>query len=511
MKKLFLFSFLMGLTLLLNGQTVISADDAVSAALRFANRGFYAVNPAYSENDVEEITPIIDNEDTLLFFVRIGDSTIVVSRLKCFPPILAFFEVNRNGGSTIDCPGANYFIQRYCEKAKKAIREKESSISPKWDQLFSSNAPKTNPLIIPPLLTTRWGQSSSNSYDDNCAYNYYVTDTCSHCSDCSKSPVGCVAVAIGQIMNYWKYPVFRFDKSKEHQFEWCNMSDELTTANPNYTMEKLAVARLLRDCGTACDMNYCYLSRCQSFAWPAKALSALVDTFMYSPDAFLARRPFRDDEWKQMLIDELVEGRPIFYACVTQDSIDPSKIGGHAFVCDGYRESDGFFSFNFGWNGAYNGYYNIDALVVDTVDYNNIFERAIFNIHPLPESFLDFCNSTLSLYDYYSLYYGFFEEDDSTPFDNVPTTSSFLYSVPDELDVPPIWNTIPAGESANYIAHKEIVLLPGFTIQRGADFSAIIDPCDGCDAQGELYSLPSRLTSGNPNAKISGYKPFFTK
>jgi hypothetical protein len=81
MKKLFLFSFLMGLTLLLNGQTVISADDAVSAALRFANRGFYAVNPAYSENDVEEITPIINNEDTLLFFVRIGDSTIVVLHL----------------------------------------------------------------------------------------------------------------------------------------------------------------------------------------------------------------------------------------------------------------------------------------------------------------------------------------------------------------------------------------------------------------------------------------------
>ena len=46
--------------------------------------------------------------------------------------------------------------------------------------------------------------------------------------------------------------------------------------------------------------------------------------------------------------------------------------------------------------------------------------------------------------------------------------------------IPDTWNTIPLGESAEYVAHKEVVLLPGFTVERGANFVARIEPCPKC-------------------------------
>lgn len=314
-----------------------------------------------------------------------------------------------------------------------------------------------------------------------------------------------MAVAIGQIMNYWKYPVVQLGKSSEHQFDWCNMPNSLYS-NPNYYNDKVTVARLLRDCGVACNMNYCFLGGitddCQSFAWPSDAKNALVDTFNYSTDAFLAERNWNSSGWKQMLIDELTNSRPVFYASMSNDTSVIFGWSGHAFVCDGYDETQDMFHFNFGWNGLNDGHFDIDNLIVGNDNYNTWTERAIFKIHPPSETCTDYCNNVLSLYEFYNHFYGHSGESIPAPYANVPSTATILYSVPDGLNAPASWNTIPNGVSSKYIAHHEISLLPGFSVERGANFVAKIEPCANCEntrdfthqrASTTTYNLPDSV------------------
>jgi hypothetical protein len=76
--------------------------------------------------------------------------------------------------------------------------------------------------VVPPLLTTEWGQSYSNDWWDCNTYNYYVSATHDSC-DCDihqKCPAGCVATSMAQIMKYWNYPVWI--PNKVEQYDWCN-------------------------------------------------------------------------------------------------------------------------------------------------------------------------------------------------------------------------------------------------------------------------------------------------
>lgn len=70
----------------------------------------------------------------------------------------------------------------------------------------------------------------------------------------------------------------------------------------------------------------------------------LSDSYKYSPTA-----------WRQMLLDELQAGRPVYYAASLQ------RMGGHAFVIDGIDEA-GFYHVNWGYDGKYDGYFDLSVL-----------------------------------------------------------------------------------------------------------------------------------------------------
>lgn len=46
---------------------------------------------------------------------------------------------------------------------------------------------------------------------------------------------------------------------------------------------------------------------------------------------------------------------------------------------------------------------------------------------------------------------------------------------------PASYRTIPAGATAEYVAHKEVILQPGFTAEYGSNFTARIEPCEACE------------------------------
>ncbi|MEM7156666.1 MAG: C10 family peptidase [Myxococcota bacterium] len=66
---------------------------------------------------------------------------------------------------------------------------------------------------------------------------------------------------------------------------------------------------------------------------------------------------YSDAEWAALIRSELDAGRPVLYMAQQADAD-----AGHAFVIDGYRESDGKVHVNFGWGGYADGYKDPNVL-----------------------------------------------------------------------------------------------------------------------------------------------------
>lgn len=206
-----------------------------------------------------------------------------------------------------------------------------------------------NAKRIGPLLSTYWNQDApfNNTCPTANGINTYT---------------GCVATAMAQVMNYFEYPAKgtgtgyatcygnNLSMSLDVTFDWGNMLDNYwgsyTTTQAN------AVANLMKACGFSTNMDYGLEgSGTQSVYVPR----ALVNNFGYDQTAWVYYRDnYTLDEWQDMLLAQLSDNGPIYYSGASTD-------GGHAFVCDGYN-GNGYFHFNWGWGGAYDGYFLIDAL-----------------------------------------------------------------------------------------------------------------------------------------------------
>lgn len=205
---------------------------------------------------------------------------------------------------------------------------------------------------VSPLLTTKWGQESP--YNDNCP---------------TKTPSGCVATAMAQIMRYWKYPEhgtgsfsyvsstnkyrrsFNYEKTT---FDWENMLDTYMKTGDRNSSERSAVALLMEACGVSVGMDYTTKG---SGAITSDIPYALIHFFNYGKSAkYNDRSYYKPDEWYAAILSDLIEGRPVEYSAV-----DPNS-GGHAFILDGYDSKSQRFHFNWGWNGDGDGYFSLDAL-----------------------------------------------------------------------------------------------------------------------------------------------------
>ena len=243
----------------------------------------------------------------------------------------------------------------------------------------------TSHKAVAPLLKTKWDQSTP--YNDLCPK--YGGGT---------SYTGCGATAMAQIMNHFQWPAehgqgsityhpknwtdnntqLSMDFSKT-TFDWASMKDEYTTGN--YTeAEGNAVATLMKACGYAIKMQY---SASGSEASIADIGTALAENFDYSQNyKYVIRNYCSTEEWYRLHYSSLEAGSPICYRA-------GSPSGGHLFVCDG-SDDNGYFHFNWGWSGSYDGYFLLNPLNPDYVagglenGYTD-WQMAIFNIHPKVE------------------------------------------------------------------------------------------------------------------------------
>ena len=247
-------------------------------------------------------------------------------------------------------------------------------------QLIAPDAAKYK-TSVGPMLKTTWGQGAP--YNSLCPTKVNkITKKEQHC------PVGCVALALGQIMYYHAYPKMGkgrnayksfFDKDSviaefgKTEYKW----EKMLTAYPfNYTGESVkAVATLLFHCGVAVGMIY-QLGGSSAFAY-SNIPRDMIDYFRYEPDGirYLSRQNYTKVEWMELIYNELSNGRPIFY------SGNSDSQGGHAWVLDGYNEK-GEVHINWGWKGKDNGYFDPDLDVDDkTLDFKH-HQAMIIGIKP---------------------------------------------------------------------------------------------------------------------------------
>ncbi|MBD5358047.1 MAG: hypothetical protein HDR88_13750 [Bacteroides sp.] len=243
-------------------------------------------------------------------------------------------------------PQMKWWLEEYARQIQYASEHPSA--------ILNSSVRKAYGEAISPQLKTKWDQVAP--YNDMCPL--YGTQ---------RTYTGCVATAMAQVMNYWKYPEvgqgnISYDSESlgkrlslnfaNRKFEWDKMLD--TYDYGQYTDEEgAAVAYLMKAAGYSVKMDYAADS---SGALAMNIANGLLKYFDYDPNMFYTLRMYYSaSEWEKLIYDNLKNVGPVLYGGGSMLG------GGHSFVCDGY-DGNGYFHFNWGWSGMSDGYFSLDAL-----------------------------------------------------------------------------------------------------------------------------------------------------
>ena len=477
----------------------IHGNDASKAAInwlqsRYKNAGTISVLAVDS---------VRGTHGYVLFEVKTSiNQTVLMSGSRDCLPILGTYKGSCISDEELPC-GLNFMLEYYKQQIDTSFvvsRSKASQYQQDWDMLLAGDIPSsTKRPSIAPLTKSKWGQRSKHvGYDE---YNYLIEcdDDCQHCI------VGCVAVAMGQLVYYWKYPAL--DMARIEQFDWCNMVNSLELNAPDYEKNRYAISYLLKECGKFVDMEYgCDASRANT----CDVADALKDKFDFHDHTDCFHRYAHDNllvnDWEETILYCLDAGRPVIYSGKTDDG------SGHSFICDGYDASSGMFHFNWGWYGYYStddDWFTLSNPHPGTHGSYHNNQKAIW--YARPNSTQDICDVNIYLDVYYyanPLIRMYLSHNLPLPwqlYELVPHTATSLTSASSSTE--PSWRTIPAGATAVYQAHEEVILQDGFEAEAGCEFEARIEPCALCDEAGNNMqgaNLPEGMASVGDQPDTTG-------
>lgn len=354
----------------------ISADDALTRALGSvadASTKCLSSKRGASAMTLERTFNTAFGSPAVYFFRGSAGAMLLPADDKA-EPVLGYFDNNPQGAMP---PQLEWWIDEYARQIAWGAAHRTVAST----QRSADNADGREP--IEPLLTTVWNQSTP--FNNNCPL-----DGDRH------APTGCLATALAQIMNYWKYPseptgsITYTDSYGRRRscnfdgkpFEWDNMVDNYNAddnGSVTYTPEQAsAVAWLMQAVGHATQMKY---SAMGSGAYTFNLGPAISRYFSYPGSATLQRDYYSAEVWENLVYEHIRTVGPVFYTGANFNNM------GHAFVCDGYS-NNGFFHINWGWGGLYDGYFKLSALVPDGYGIGgydggfNYLQDAVFNIAP---------------------------------------------------------------------------------------------------------------------------------
>jgi len=366
MKKL-----LLSLTMMAFGCMVMAVHVPQQEARQIAVAFYHNLSQAGSAGATvtgESVTAF-DQVTTLYTFRFSNGGFVMVAADDASLPILGY-STESTMPEVITDPSVKAWVEGYSKEIYAIITHQlgNAETVKAWDRI-RQGATDRSVTDVNPLLTTTW--------DQGCFYNALCP---ADAGQCGHVWTGCVATAMSQIMKYhnfppqgvgfhsYVHPVYGLQSANfgATTYNWSSMPNSVGSSNT-------PVATLMYHAGVSVDMQY---GTGGSGAFSTDVPGALMDYFNYHPGVeikFKNNYPNVED-FKNLLRADLDKSLPVYYS-----GVDGTE--GHAWVCDGYRMSDGMFHFNWGWSGSSNGWYAIGALNPGGYQFNTDNE-VVLHIKP---------------------------------------------------------------------------------------------------------------------------------
>jgi hypothetical protein len=352
-------------------------------------------------NNIKQVISLKQGE-TLAYAVNFSDGGFVlVSADDAAKPVLGY---SYNGEFIIaDMPEVvsqwmQFYYSQILDIRNNNIPATES-IRQEWNDLLNMNITGERDLReVSPLLSTTWDQGAR--YNDLCPEDAGGPG--------GRVWSGCVATAMSQVINYWRYPL-QGAGSHGYYSNYGYLSADFGASTYDYNQmnaniageHNYEMAEIQYHCGVAVDMMY---SPSGSGAYSDDAAYALRTYFGYSADLNLEYKDsYSDAAWRDLLISNLDNSWPMYY--------HGFGTGGHAFNVDGYQGTD-YFHFNWGWSGSYNGYFYLTNLNPGGNNFT-VGQGAIVNFRPNSANYPYYCSGVTTLTRHNGTI-----EDGSGPVDN---------------------------------------------------------------------------------------------
>lgn len=339
MKKLFItLSMLLAATIMMAGNRPLAEMQAIAAKKLNALAAERGQRNAPAKST--ELRCLADKEAYTVFSSEATNGFVIVAKSTKVDPIIGYST------ESFDTDRIPANMQWYLSEVNRNLQAIEAG---------EIEAPKRAATYtrVKNFVKTKWNQEAP--YNALTPNNY---------------PTGCVATALAQCLNYCQYPSsVDFDGYyyivNGNNYESFNehVSSTYTWPYENSYKGKTPddnIAELMRDCGYATYMIYASDGSASALKY---AGIALTHVFGYPQDCvkYYERDCWgKDDDWKQIIYDELALSCPILYAAHPGDE---DSEGGHAFVFSGV-DADGKVYVNWGWGGSQNGYFSIDVLIL---------------------------------------------------------------------------------------------------------------------------------------------------
>lgn len=314
---------------------------------------------------------LIESDDTLTLYTTVKDGSvpacfyvfnlgeqgfvIVSADDRCMPVI--GYSMNGRYNSDMLPDNMRHWLQEQASDIRRGI-EANAPENPAhltmWKKLLThkGDSETPQPKADNYLLTSTWEQGSG--------YNNYCP-----VMNGQHVVVGCVATAMAQIIRYYGKPTRGFgQKSYRHStygvlavdfdttdYDFSLMPNKIRRSSPS--AEKDMVSRFCYHCGVVVNMNYQNPDHTSGSGAHTSHVPEGLLYFGYT-SALHYTRSVNDSLWVAMIRNEIDNRRPIEYSGFSDE-------GGHAFVLDGYNNSNQY-HFNWGWGGYADGFYTLTTM-----------------------------------------------------------------------------------------------------------------------------------------------------
>ena len=300
-----------------------------------------------SAKEVESITPMPDDRGNTSYYIinYAGGGFLILSADKRTPPFLAYSESNEFPVDMEEYPSGlgDWLVEtKYrITDIRQTVQEPNEKIARSWQPMNIQRfigPPVGGGSKIGPFLKLKWHQG--DGFNDKAPSGGCAPISTTFIQRDKKNThmlAGCVAVAMGQVMKYYRY-------SSRGNYKWGDYSYGMPRT---YGSEE--ISRLLKDIGDAVNMTYqCFYSTAFT-----KDVKGVFKTFGYSCS-------YPADYNLKTVKNNLKKRRPvILVGGGYKYNLFDTPLGrySHMWICDGYDYIYGDDFLYMVW-GFYNGHGN---------------------------------------------------------------------------------------------------------------------------------------------------------